>query len=106
MFFSKGVNIFNSSMFKRYNTILMVVFLMLSACDPCRQLADKICQCKETEEERRACNNDLSLAGQHEYFSTAKEQSICEQALERNCSCEEINKGQDQGCGFYRPSAR
>jgi hypothetical protein len=83
----------------------MVGFLAVAACDPCRSLAEKVCQCRETEEERKACISDLSLANQHEYFSQAKEPGVCEAALKK-CSCEGLNNSEDAECGMYRRAAQ
>ncbi len=76
----------------------------LTGCDPCRQLAERICMCRETEVERRECINHLSLSTEHKYFKNAKDGSVCQQALEKGCTCEQINNGQDQQCGMYRPN--
>lgn len=102
MFSRKGVNIFTSFLLRRYNIALLVVFFGLVACDPCRELADKICQCQKTDEERRQCTNALGLAGQQEYFKQAKDQETCTIALKKNCSCPQLNNDEDQECGMYR----
>lgn len=80
---------------------LLPLLLSLVACDPCRQLAEQICKCRETNEERRSCLSDLSLAGQHHFIKEAKQPEVCEEAL-KNCSCKKINDSQDAQCGMYR----
>lgn len=80
---------------------LALVFFGVLACDPCRQLAEQICDCKDSEKERQQCKSDLNLANSHKFFEIAKEPSICEEAL-KSCSCEDLLRGQDQKCGFYR----
>lgn len=105
MFFSKGVIIFTSIVHWRYNTLLLVGFLGLTACDPCRQLAEKMCQCRETEDERKTCTSNLSLANQHEYFAHINEPGVCEAAL-KDCDCIKLNNNDDAECGMYRRAAK
>lgn len=82
--------------------LLLLIFTLSSmACDPCRELAEQVCQCRTTEEERRQCIESLSLAKQHKYFDTAQKPEICKRGLEK-CSCTAINDHQDQKCGMYR----
>lgn len=64
-----------------------------------------MCQCRETEEEKRQCMSELSLANQHEYFDSAKDTAVCETAL-KQCSCEKLNNNDDAECGMYRRVAR
>lgn len=79
----------------------LVFLLSLSSCDPCRQLAERICSC-QSEDSKQQCMSDLSLASQHEYFSKAKEPAVCEEALKKGCSCLQFNNQQDAECGNYR----
>lgn len=82
---------------------LLPLLLCLNGCrDACRQLAEQVCNCRETSEERRQCITDLSLASQHEYFKLAKEPEVCERGLTECPSCEDLNKGKDHKCGMYR----
>jgi len=82
------------------------VLFVLSACDPCRDLAEKICDCKEsTEEDRRRCRAELNVAKGHRYFGKAQDLKICEDAL-KNCSCEELIKGQSTRCGLERDNIK
>lgn len=82
--------------------VLLVFSLGIGACDPCRQLAEQICNCR-TDEEKKLCINDLSLAGQHQYFKNAKDSNVCEMAL-KNCDCPKLNNAEDAECGMYRLS--
>lgn len=89
--------------YQRAFLIPLLVWLMgMVACDPCRQLADRICNCRETEEERRECSRELSLARQHEYFKNASEPGVCLEALQKCTSCLKINNNDDAECGMYR----
>lgn len=83
---------------------ILIVFMFLwgaTACDPCRDLAEKMCACKESEAERLQCRNDLNLAKSHKFFEIAKEPKVCEEAL-TTCSCEDLMRGQDGKCALYR----
>lgn len=82
-------------------TLLVSLWTMVG-CDPCRQLAEEICKCKDNDEERRTCITNLGLAHEHKYFKDAKELEVCERAL-KECTCEKINDNQDAQCGMYRP---
>ncbi len=83
--------------------VAMLLWLGLAGCDPCRQLAEKICSCKESEEERRDCEKSLGLAPEHKYFKNAQEPEKCEQALKDCPTCEDIRNNKDDRCGLYRP---
>ncbi|HXW52995.1 MAG TPA: hypothetical protein VEL47_02690 [Myxococcota bacterium] len=84
---------------------LIVFSIGISGCDPCRQLAELICSCKG-EESKQQCISELSVAAHHEHFSAAKEQRVCEEALKKGCTCQQINNNDDAECGQYRRSAQ
>jgi len=84
---------------------LPLVFFGVLACDPCHDLAEKICECKETELEKRQCKHDLNLAKSQKFFEIAKEPKVCEEAHE-TCSCEALLRGQDEKCGMYREALK
>lgn len=87
----------------RYNLILALVITFTMACDPCRQLAERICQCHETEEDQKKCLADLNMASQHEYFSKNNHPQLCEDALTKCGDCAKINNDKDyDNCGIYR----
>lgn len=95
------------NVFKKYQQWSVVVLVTIAgvsmnACDPCRQLAEKICRCIPEEEEKQLCLSNLSLPPQHQYFPNSKEEGICEQALKKDCSCERINNLDDAECEMYR----
>lgn len=86
---------------------LLVCFFCNLACDPCRQLAEKMCHCpkgydeESTEETRRQCISDLNLAPQLGYFKQAKNTEACKKALDE-CKCEDLNNKNDLKCGSFR----
>jgi hypothetical protein len=86
---------------------LLVSLIGIAACDPCRQLAVKICNCKDRDDEKKRCINDLGLAKDHIYIKEAeKDQKVCLDALNDRCTCEDINNGNDENCGRFRPASR
>jgi|HubBroStandDraft_4_1064222.scaffolds.fasta_scaffold524252_2 hypothetical protein len=76
-------------------------FLCLEACDPCRELADKMCDCNNSEAERLKCRNDLNLAKAQNFPESKEESKVCMEAL-NNCSCEDLMRGDYAKCGLYR----
>ncbi len=86
-----------------FSLTVLLWLVFLSGCDPCHQLAERICQCRDSEEERRSCVSNLGLSQEHKYFKKAKDPEVCEQAL-KNCTCTQFNNNEDKECGMYRPS--
>jgi hypothetical protein len=99
--------IFEFSQKCAFLSALLVCFFCNLACDPCRQLAEKICYCPQghdeesSEETRKQCISDLNLAPQLGYFKQAKKPDICKKALEE-CTCEDLNNKNDLRCGSFR----
>jgi hypothetical protein len=82
------------------SSFLMLIFL---GCDPCRDLAEKICDCKgdrETSEERSQCRANLALPKGQKFFSVVRDPKKCEEVF-KHCSCEQLLKGNDEQCGSY-----
>lgn len=80
---------------------LLALFFAIAACDPCRQLAEEICQCSASEQVQKSCLNNLNLAHDHLYFKNATKPEVCEKAL-KECSCQQLNNKKDDKCGMYR----
>lgn len=93
---------FFGKVFLKWLFLLALVGSQL-ACDKCHELASQICECQENQEKARQCKNRLSIAKGHKFFKVANNQELCIQAL-KDCSCEEIAKGNDLKCGLYRQS--
>jgi hypothetical protein len=79
----------------------LLLFLTVTGCDPCYDLADGICNCRDGLDAQRACKEQLNLGKAHKYFEIARDAAKCKEALE-TCSCEGILKGEDKKCLFYR----
>ncbi len=85
---------------KTCSLLLATTFL---ACDPCYELSERICACKDNEEEKRECVSQLNQAKTHGAFSIAREPKRCEKALEPNeCTCKDIRDGKFEKCALYR----
>jgi hypothetical protein len=82
--------------------IVLWMGLLAAGCDPCYQLAEKICGCEQSDEKRRSCISNLGKAQEHHGFKNAKNAEVCEQAI-KNCTCEKIADNSDAECGMYRP---
>lgn len=83
---------------------LIVCFLSmysLLACDPCKKFAEAVCACKLTEEEKKECILQLSVAQEHTKFKKAKNENKCFEAMSK-CNCEKINNNDDDQCAFIR----
>ena len=93
----------NAIYYKGLATLVLFGFLVgTTSCDPCRELAEQICNCREASiEQRRQCINDLNIPSQYQYFKEAKKPEICEAALKK-CSCAELIDDQAGLCGRYR----
>lgn len=80
--------------------ILMVAGL---ACSPCKKLAEKICDCRQSQSDRTMCKKNLDLAAQHKSFQDAEDQTRCQEILNSpDCTCEAILSNQLEKCGLTR----
>lgn len=78
---------------------LLPLFALLG-CDPCATLADRICQCEDTEYLRQQCTTRVELQKQQRQ-PTDSDKQACEAAL-KTCTCAALD-GQDlTACGFAR----
>lgn len=75
--------------------------LGIFACNPCHEVAEKMCECIENQNEREQCKTDLNLAKSHKFFEIAKEPKVCEEVMSM-CTCEQLLRGEDEKCGRYR----
>ena len=68
--------------------------------DPCDRLADKICDCENTEIETLQCKQRVEI--QKDQRKPADEdRAACEAALE-TCTCEALERMDLAACGFAR----
>ena len=81
--------------------MLLFAFCLYGCSDPCRELAESICKCESTQVKRNACREQLNLSEGHVNFELARDTEACVLA-KKQCSCEKIEKGQDELCGQFR----
>jgi hypothetical protein len=88
---------------KRFKVIAATLGLLLFAgcASPCVKLAQKICECQPTQNDRDTCNSNVSArADQVEISET--DQQTCD-ALIDTCACHEINTPEGKrACGLAR----
>lgn len=84
---------------------LLLSLVNAIACDRCYDLAAQLCECEKTEERRKACKTNLSLAKSHKFFDLARDQQKCEEAQQK-CGCKKMEEGQDEECGLYRDALK
>lgn len=83
--------------------IWIILILSLTACSPCKKLAEKICDCEKSQSARNACKKGLDLRGQHKAFSKAEDNARCQAVLDSSdCTCDALAANQYEKCGFTR----
>lgn len=83
--------------------IWIILILGLTACSPCKKLAEKLCDCEKSQSARDACKKNLDLKGQHKAFSKAEDTGQCQAVLNNPaCTCDAIRLNQYEKCGFTR----
>ena len=80
----------------------LLIMLSGSACDPCVQLSNSICDCEATANAQIACRQERELQRSQRDESTA-DQEICAQALE-TCTCAAMENNDWEACGMARDS--
>jgi hypothetical protein len=87
----------------RFLLLFGLIFIPLLGCDPCRTLADKICECEETSAARDNCHKTLDVFSSSPSFGVASKTEMCRMALEnKDCSCLALRNGQLENCGLTR----
>jgi hypothetical protein len=95
-----------SKIFKvRFGLMGMMGVLLLSACDPCRQLADAICACEKNVIAQENCRKALDMRANHHGFVMARDEKTCKQVLDTKsgCDCNAIQNNDYEKCGMTRP---
>ena len=81
--------------------LLSVLWLMMgSACDPCVQLTNSICDCEPTANRKLACRQERELQRSQRDESLA-DTEMCAAALE-TCTCASIENNDWAACGMTR----
>ena len=72
-----------------------------AGCDePCRVLADQVCECEPSEARQNACKSNVSDRAADTKVSEA-EQERCSELLD-TCTCERLEEGDWAACGLAR----
>lgn len=90
---------------KKILGLLMLLGLMaLSACNPCYTLAEGLCNCYESPQEKATCIAGIGLAKQHQGYKWVTDENICREAIKANaCECPKFLAKEYDKCGLYRP---
>jgi len=90
--------------FRHFAVTTILVFLcLITGCDPCRSLAEKICDCEESSFARDNCKRALDTFGGMQSYGNAVQPDQCRAILkDPNCSCLAIKNGQVESCGMTR----
>lgn len=77
--------------------------LSLLACNPCRDLAEKICECEENSTARDNCRRSLDIFSRLKSFDEASKPDLCREILKsESCNCLAIKDGHVERCGMTR----
>lgn len=75
--------------------------LAASCQDPCVTLAERICNCEPTANERRACITDRVTNQQGVVEVSDGDRDLCQQILDDNtCTCAALDQNDLAACGF------
>jgi hypothetical protein len=89
-------------------SLVIAALASASACtDPCRQLADRICNCELTAAQRQTCRADRIDSQANDPLrlgptSDTAEQDVCIAALE-TCTCAALDENKTELCGYTKP---
>ena len=92
----------NMSYFRLFLILCFNLFFMAASCGgPCRELAEKICDCKKDLQEREICKSKLGK--RDDISEKIANKQLCEAVLEdKACTCDAINKSAVHKCGFTK----
>jgi len=80
--------------------LLAFISLTVWGCDPCSELADRICDCEETPNAKLRCQQEREVQrNQREVLE--ENQEACAAALQ-TCNCEALEQNQVDLCGMTR----
>lgn len=89
----------------RRATLMLFVAASLglaSGCtDECQELAERVCECEQTLNEREACRIAFQAQERNRPDPTDEQREACGQALE-TCTCAALEENETFRCGFTR----
>ncbi len=85
---------------------LSAFIMMMIACDnPCKQLAQRICDCEPTRTQRQTCEQFRIIDRDSDAVDpTEAEEDFCIQKLE-SCTCAALDQNRTDLCGFSNGAA-
>jgi hypothetical protein len=87
-------------MIVRTASVILVVMAApwWAACgNPCSELAERICACERTQQERQACRADRITSQRREI--SADQAEVCAINLD-TCTCQALDENRLEACGF------
>ena len=81
---------------------LSSLFISGSACEPCVQLSNMICDCEPTANAQLACRQEREVQRSQREESEA-DPEICAAAME-TCTCKALEENNWEACGMSRDS--
>ncbi len=85
------------------STFGIIVGASIGCQDPCVTLAERICNCEATANERRACIADRVTNQQSSTTIDDADRDFCEQKL-LECTCQALDNNDFAACGFANES--
>ena len=81
----------------------LIALLPVVACDPCKSLAEKICECELSSGQRDLCLRSIDSFSKLKDFEVAMKPDKCQEILERkSCTCMALQDGLVENCGMTR----
>lgn len=83
--------------------VTLTASVAIMGCDPCRNLAEKICECEKNSTARDNCRRSLSTLEGQNGFGSAVKSDVCREILKSEaCTCQAIDEGRVENCGMTR----
>ncbi len=88
--------------------IALILPVLVASCDPCYELATKICEAKyETNETKEACLRQLDVRSSQNSLDAAKREDVCQAVLDSGkCITDAIRRNDVDSCGMTRKENR
>lgn len=83
---------------------MLLGLMALSACNPCYTLAEGLCNCYESPQEKAMCIAAIGMGKQHQGYKLITDDNICREATKPGaCECRDFLNRNFEKCGLYRP---
>ncbi len=84
--------------------VVVAAFLSAGCEDPCKVLADRICNCQPNSTAQTSCRTDRIVNQQSTIQITDADRAFCSQKLD-TCTCDAIDENKLDACGFVPEDA-